>query len=224
MKKINLLFIAFVGIVCFLQSCDNSKTYAELKEEEADAINAWIAKNDYKIISEKDFYAQDTVTNENEYVLLEESGVYMNIMSLGPDGKEGQHLSDGYYDVLSHVVEIALQDRSELSMEAGDTLVVNMHIGYPQYEIFPEEYKLTISDNTYSASFLTARDYGMYYTYQSTVVPSGWLIPLKFLRPGRTQSSSKVARVRLIVPHSEGTANASRYVYPCYYELTYNLK
>lgn len=224
MKKINLLFVALVGVVCFLQSCDNSKTYAELKEEEADAINAWIARNDYKIISEKEFYAQDTITNENEYVLFEESGVYMNIMSLGPDGKDGKHLTDGYYNILSHVVEVAIQERSELSQEVGDTLVVNMHIGNPQYEIFPEEYKLTISGYSYSASFLSAREYGMYYTYGTTSVPSGWLVPLKYLKPGRTQSSSKVARVRLIVPHGQGTSTASQYVYPCYYELTYNLK
>ena len=51
------------------------QTYAEMKEEEADAINAWILNHNYQVISEKDFYNQDTITNENQFVLFEESGV-----------------------------------------------------------------------------------------------------------------------------------------------------
>ena len=55
-----------------LQSCNNGKTYAEMKEEEADAINKYILENDIKVISEADFAAQDSTTKENEYVLLDE--------------------------------------------------------------------------------------------------------------------------------------------------------
>ena len=51
-----------------------------MKEDEADAIHAWILNHNYQIISERDFYNQDTITNENQFVLFEESGVYMNIM------------------------------------------------------------------------------------------------------------------------------------------------
>jgi hypothetical protein len=63
----------------------------------------------------------------------------------------------------------------------------------------------------------------MYDTYEQTSVPTGWLLPLQYLKPSRTNSSEDVARVRLLVPHSAGTVTASRYVYPCYYEITYNL-
>ena len=63
----------------------------------------------------------------------------------------------------------------------------------------------------------------MYSIYGTTSVPSGWLIPLTYVKPSRTTSSEKVARVRLIVPHGQGTSQASQYVYPCYYEITYNL-
>jgi hypothetical protein len=31
------------------------------------------------------------------------------------------------------------------------------------------------------------------------------------------------SKVRLIVPHSEGTSTASTQVMPCYYEITYQL-
>ena len=55
MKKIKLFFAVFCTLVFCLQSCDNGKTYAEMKEEEADAINAWILNHNYQVISEKDF-------------------------------------------------------------------------------------------------------------------------------------------------------------------------
>ena len=70
MKTIRFLFAGLIVLAFCLQSCNNNKTYAEMKEEEADAINAWILSHDYKIISEKEFYAQDTMTNANEFVLF----------------------------------------------------------------------------------------------------------------------------------------------------------
>lgn len=217
MKKINLFFILSFVISLCLQSCNNSKTYAEMKEEEADAIDAFILENDFKVISEQQFYSQDTMTNENEFVLFDESGVYMNILQ---KGKANAKLADGYYQLLSRFVEVAIQDRSDLFAK-GDTLLANMKIVNASYLAQPEEYKVTVSEGTYSGTF---QGYSlMYSTYSSASVPSGWLLPLKYLRPQRTQSASDVARVRLIVPHSEGTYNASMYVYPAYYEITYNL-
>lgn len=227
MKKIKFL-VAVIGVLsCVLQSCNNGKTYAEMKEEEADAINAWILSHDYQVISEKDFYAQDTITHENEYVLFEESGVYMNIMCKGPEGEAGEDgkiLRDGSYEVLSRFVEVAVQSRDDLGFLAGDTLLLNMKLtGSSTIELFPEEYKLTINGTSYSASFTKAHSNSMSRTYGTTSVPSGWLVPFKYIKPGRTQSSDKVARVRLIVPHGQGTSTASQRVYPCFYEITYNL-
>ncbi|WP_300726080.1 DUF4827 domain-containing protein [uncultured Bacteroides sp.] len=222
MKKLSLLFLLFLGVAAFMQSCDNSKTYAEMKDDERDAINAWILKNEYEIISEKEFYAQDTITKGDQFVLFEESGVYMNVVCLGPEGDNGTRLGDGYHTILSHVVELAMQTRDAM-FEVGDTLFANMNVLNTQYTMYPEEYKLTISGNSYSASFINSRENGMYATYGTASVPSGWLVPLKYIKPGRTQSAEKVARVRLIVPHGQGTSQAAQYVYPCFYELTYNL-
>lgn len=224
MKKIKLFFAVVCVVACCLQSCDNSKTYAEMKEDEADAIHAWILSHNYQIISERDFYNQDTVTNENQFVLFEESGVYMNIMCKGPSGENGEVLKEGSHEILSRFVEVAVQSRDELEFSVGDTLLWNMgNTGNSTLELFPEEYKLTISSSSYSAAFQTSREYSMASIYGTTSVPSGWLVPLKYLKPGRTTSSEKVARVRLIVPHGQGTSKASQYVYPCYYEITYNL-
>lgn len=229
MKKIKLFFAVFCTLVFCLQSCDNGKTYAEMKEEEADAINAWILNHNYQVISEKDFYNQNTITNENQFVLFEESGVYMNILQ---QGEGDSKLADGYYEIASRYIEVAIQTRDEM-FSAGDTLSGNMNLyNYPrympnsswslsQYMLYPEVYKLTISGTSYSAAF--TESYQMYSIYGTTSVPSGWLIPLKYIKPSRTVSSDKVARVRLIVPHGQGTSQASQYVYPCYYEITYNL-
>lgn len=168
------------------------------------------------------------MTNANEFVLFEESGVYMNIMCKGPKDSKGEYrghvLKDGSYEILSRFIEIAMQTRETPQMEVGDTLLANMKLyGMPSMELFPEDYKLTISGSSYSAAFQSYRSYSMYAMYSTTSVPSGWLLPLKYLKPARTQSTDDVARVRVLVPHGQGTSTASKYVYPCYYELTYNI-
>ena len=218
MKRIHLFFMLALAALG-MQSCNNDKTYAEKKEEEADAINKYLLENDIKVIDENTFFSQDTMTlADNEYVLFKESGVYMNVMQRGV----GSPLTDGTYYIESRFEEMALQTRNDdIQMEAGDTLTANMHINNPTYWGYPEEFKLTVSGTSYSGTFSGVSQ--MYDTYEQTSVPTGWLLPLQYLKPSRTNSSEDVARVRLLVPHSAGTVTASRYVYPCYYEITYNL-
>ena len=220
MKKIYYL-LAIIGASTFgIQSCDDGKTYAEMKEDEADAINRYINQNDIEVIDEATFAAQDSVTiGENQYVLLDESGVYMHVSYRG-DGNE--LLQEGTHDMVARFVEVALQTRSEM-FEAGDTLMANMYVRNSDYYIEGEEFKLTISGGSYSASFLRNDSYSMYGLYSTAAVPSGWLIPLRYLKPSRTTRSDRQARVKLIVPHSEGTSTAQSYVYPCYYEIAYNI-
>lgn len=220
MKKIQLSLLFVVCTVALgLQSCNNGKTYAEMKEEEADAIERFKSKLTDSIgatfISESQFIAQDSMTKANEFVLFDESGVYMNISYKG-DGEKV--LKDGNHYMLTRFMEIAIQSRDNM-FSAGDTLAGNLRMNsYPS----PEEFKVTISGNSYSGSF--QGNSIMYQAYESTAVPSGWLLPLRFLKVGRTTDSKKIARVRLIIPHSEGSSWAMRHVYPCYYEITYSLK
>lgn len=220
MKKIQLSLLFVVCTVALsLQSCNNGKTYAEMKEEEADAIEHFKSKLTDSIgatfISENLFIAQDSMTKANEFVLFDESGVYMNISYKGDGDKV---LEDGNHYMLTRFMEIAIQSRDNM-FSAGDTLAGNLRMNsYPS----PEEFKVTISGNSYSGSF--QGNSIMYQAYESTAVPSGWLLPLRFLKVGRTTDSKKIARVRLIIPHSEGSSWAMRHVYPCYYEITYSLK
>ena len=62
----------------------------------------------------------------------------------------------------------------------------------------------------------------MYMVYNKTSVPSGWIVPLSYVNLGRQVSADEgIAKVRLIVPHSQGQTDATSNVYPCFYEITY---
>lgn len=226
MKK-QIFYLLFIS--CVLQGCNKGITYADQKENEKNDIQSWIVKHDYKIISEEQFYKQDSLTNENEFVLLKESGVYMNIIQRG---KGKRILDDGRYTIISRYLEIALSGIENFFV-TGDTLSGNMKLrnypvfgpenwGLPQYMAQPDNYILTIDKNNYKASF--KENSMMAYVYKTASVPSGWLIPLRFLKPASsipTLPSEDIARVKLIVPHSQGSAQAMKYVYPCLYEITY---
>lgn len=224
--------LIFFSLLCFIfESCDNGITYAEKKEKEKDAIQSWLTKHDYKIISEEQFLKQDTTTNRDEFVFLKKDGIYMNIIKRG---KGKSILKDRRYTMVSRYIEIALSEVKD-SFSAGDTLSGNMNLksfpvlGNPdwsldQYMVNPDYYMLTVERGTYQANF---KDISMMaYVYGNSSVPSGWMIPLKYLKPARTLPvlpSEDIARVRIIVPHDLGTIKASQYVYPCLYEITYSV-
>ena len=209
MKKLGILLLAVFGLGLAFQACDNSKTYAEMKEEEREAIRRFIEVNDIKVIDEDQFEEQDSTTNvaANEYVLFEESGVYMQVLERG----NGDLLEDGRHEILARYIE-------EQIVEGGttDTLSLNTISNlYPH----PDEFILTKDGNTLSASF--SNNGAMYATHSSAYVPSGWLLPLNYLKVGREISGR--SKVKLILPHGQGTATASGQVFPCYYEITYQL-
>ena len=81
MKKLTLFFFALLAVCLAFQACDNTKSYAELLDDEKAAIKAFIKENNIKVISQSEFHAKDSTTNvaENEYVQLA-SGVYMQIV------------------------------------------------------------------------------------------------------------------------------------------------
>jgi hypothetical protein len=62
----------------------------------------------------------------------------------------------------------------------------------------------------------------MYYVYGSAQVPPGWLVPLTYINVGYPEKDGdEIAKVRLIVPHSQGHTMASSNVTPYFYEITY---
>ena len=209
MKTFYIVLLGIIGLGFFIQSCDNSKTYAELKEDEREAIRCFIELKNIKVIDEDQFRAQDSTTNvaNNEYVLFEESGVYMQVLNRG----NGEVLSDGRYEILTRYWEEVIAEDG-----TSDTLSSNMN---PNSFPYPDEFILTKTSNSLSASFA---GYGaMYQAHGSAYVPSGWLLPLNYLKVGRETSGRSM--VKLIVPHSEGTSTASGQVVPCHYEITYQM-
>jgi hypothetical protein len=208
MRKLTTLLMAACALCLFFGSCSNGKTYAEMKKEEKRAIQRFIDLEGIKVISEKEFLANDTVTDvdKNEFVLFSESGVYMQVLQRGG----GEILSDGRYEVLARYFEAEVTDEGVL-----DTLTLN---NIMNVSVTPDEFILTVTGTSYTGSFST----GIMSSYwSSTSVPGGWLVPFKYIKPGR--AISERAKVRLIVPHSEGTQNAISYVMPCYYDIIYQL-
>ena len=209
MKKLVILLMMVFGLGLAFQSCNNGKTYAELKEDEREAIQRFIELNNIKVIDEDQFIEQDSMTNvaANEYVLFVESGVYMQVVERG----NGEMLEDGRHEILARYMEQQIVEDG-----TTDTLSLNtIQNLYPH----PDEFILTKSGNSLSASF--SNNGAMYSTHSSAYVPSGWLLPLNYLKVGREISGR--SKVKLILPHSEGTATASSQVFPCYYEITYQL-
>lgn len=65
----------------------------------------------------------------------------------------------------------------------------------------------------------------MYQFHGSASVPAGWLVPLNYISVGYPEEDNdEIAKVSLIVPHSQGTADASSSVTPYFYEITYQRK
>ena len=208
MRKISLLLLALVGIVLFT-ACNNDETYADQKKKERSAINSYLANENIKVITEDEFYANDSTTDvsKNEFVLFESTGVYMQIVRKGC----GEAIKDGENtSVLCRFTERnLLTDSIQLS---NDVLA---------YSSLVEKMNVKRSSGQYTASFVAGSSI-MYSAYGSTSVPSGWLVPLAYINLGRPASATdQVAKVRIIVPHTQGQQYATQNVYPCLYDITY---
>lgn len=209
MKNHFQLLIITVFACFFFASCDDYETYAEQKDKERESVAAFISKHHIKVISESVFQQQNYTTNvdENEYVLFENTGVYMQIRNAGC----GEVLKDGESArVLSRFDEYnVLGDSLQLSNKT-----LSLHYLVDKYDV------RNVS-GTFYASFIQGASF-MASCYGSNSVPAGWLVPLTYIKLGRPSAEGEnIADVRLIVPHDQGHSFASSGVYACYYEITY---
>lgn len=203
MKKTFYAVLAAIAMLTFA-SCDDYETYGEKKEKEQDAISSYISEEGISVISEDRFHLQgdSTSVEKNEFVYMDNSGVYMQIVRRGC----GSELEEGkQVNVLCRYTEYNILDR--IMQTRND------------YE--PRTYdKMSVTRNgaTYTASFVSGV---MYSTYGSSV-PTGWLVPFAYINIGRQDKpDDEIAMVKLIVPHSQGQSYASSNVYPCFYVITY---
>lgn len=220
MKKLFYLVLTACAVslsIFTTTSCNDGETYAEQKDKEKKAIRKFIESNDFvgtiTPITEEQFYAQDSITDtiKNEFVLFNDDGIYMQIVRKG----EGQTMVEMAKEMSDSTVSKVLLCRFlEYDIESADTTYTNL---YTPSIVDKMLCKYSHYSQSYTASFTEGR---MLNSYNATV-PQGWLKPLNFIR--LTRDAGKIAKVRLIVPHSSGTTNASGYVLPFYYEITYQL-
>ncbi len=204
-KLKNIFFYAL--LLVFIVACDDTVTYSEMKEKEIASIESFIKEQGIEIITFQEFIAQDTVTvfdkatNRNEYVEID--GVYMQIVHNPKDADDARRIDDG--DTRNILVRY-----TEYNIQSGDTLSSN------KYYSAPDEMRVTNTSGIYSATFIMGM---MKDLYENSYVPTGWLVPFSYL--WFTRHQSQYAKVNLIVPHTKGTSNATTYVYPCFYEITF---
>ncbi len=208
MKKLAFVFIGLLALAG-LVGCDNAETYAEQRDRENSAIRRFIRDSSITVISEAQFREQgySTDLDENQFVLMQNTGVYMQIVREGC----GEKIKDGEtVDVLCRFTERnLLTDTIQLT---NDVLA---------FSSIPEKMNVTNTSGTFTASF-DPNSSLMNLAYNSTSVPSGWLVPLNYIKVGRQSTpDEEIAKVNLIVPSTQGQAYASSSVYPCYYTITY---
>lgn len=195
MKKLTLFFLSILALSFGFQACDNSKTYAEMLEEEKDGINDFIKKNNIQVISQSQFYAQDSVTytdnGKNEYVQLA-SGVYMQIVDKGSKNEADTVKSND--KILVKFMEYSILDK--------DTTLSNLN----SVEVV-DEFLYKVTPSSIAGTFLQGYMLSVY----GLQVPAGWLVPLAYIRDG--------AHVKLIVPSKMGQQTAMQYVYPYFYDI-----
>lgn len=208
MKYFSVILMMLVGFVS-LSSCNDTETYADQKAREREAINAFIVKQGINVISESQFKQNNYITDvtRNEYVLFANTGVYMQIVNDGC----GDKLKSGE----TATVLCRFDERNLLT----DSLQLTNRSLY--WSPIVDKMNVRNTSGTFRASFDTGSSV-MYQAYQSASVPSGWLVPLTYVKLGRPSTpDEQIAKVNLIVPHTEGQAYASQNVYPCHYEITY---
>ncbi len=207
--KLRYALAALAGLM-LVTSCSDTETYADKKKKERSAISRYIKNNNINVISEEKFFSQDSMTDvsKNEYVLFESSGVYMQIIRKGC----GEKLKIGE-------TATALCRFNEYNLLESDSTLQLTNIY--QYKWLVDKLNVNNNSGTINGSFISGSSL-MYTRYGQAAVPSGWLTPLSYVNLGRPEKDGdQVAKVKIIVPHSEGQSDASSNVYPCLYELTY---
>lgn len=207
MKKLAFAFIGLLAMFA-VASCDDTETYAEQRDRENSAIRRFIRENGIKVLTESEFRNNncETDTANHEFVLMQNSGVYMQIVRKG----EGEPVRNGETTtVLCRFTEYNL---------LTDSLQLTNNI--LSFASIPEKMSITNTNGSFTASFDTSSSL-MYTFYSTTSVPTGWLVPFTYINLGRHTSSDAIAKVNLIVPSTAGHNYASAGVYPCFYEITY---
>lgn len=216
MKKLLFLFLSLLTAGGLFQACDNSKTYAEMLEDEKNAVERFIKDSAIHVISVEDFERNDTVTKAkangdeyDEFVFFSSEGIYMQIIDRGDydaDDKNAYKFEDR--DIIcTKYKEINVDTRELASFNIPTEEYMDAGQLYANPAVF-----VYVKKETYSAGTFVEMDYVWASYYGSTAVPQGWLLALPYLRDN--------AHVRLIIPSKMGHNSAQQYVTPYFYDIT----
>ena len=197
MKKLSLLFLSLMAFCIGFQACDDTKTYAEMKEDEDKAIDAFIRDSSITVISQSEFFAQDSTTNleRNEFVQLA-SGVYMQIVDRGIEGDTVKNNDE----IIVRFTEYNILDNYLTYSNLGAPTIV-------------DSFRYTESSSSIAGIFMGESYYS--YIFGSTAVPAGWLVPWDYI--------CNRAHVKLIIPSDMGSSTAMSAVVPYYYDIRYQI-
>ena len=159
-----------------------------------------------KVITEAQFFAQDTTTDvsKNEYVLFAGAGVYAQFVRRGT----GSALNNGEHAML-------LCRYIEYNIATDSIRSSNL---YGSDAASPDVMSLQNNSGSLTGVFTS----GIMRRFYGTKVPSGWLLPLPYLKLGRQLSANdEIAKVRIIVPSTEGHSVAQNRTHPYFYEITF---
>ena len=184
--------VAFALIATFtFLSCNKEETYAERRERENAQINSFLSRGvnvvdkeyqrallnvpgNIKVISEEQFFAQDTTTDvrKNEYVLFAGSGVYAQFVRRGTGAalKNGEHTMLLCRYIEYNIATDSIRSSNLYGSDAASPDVMSLH-----------------NNSGSLTGVFTAGNMRRFY---GTIVPSGWLIPLPYLKLGRQLSAN----------------------------------
>lgn len=221
--------VCLMAMAAGMAGCSDDETYADQKKRERKAVEAFIKRSPLvlvnsagdtllntpkiNVISEVEFERQDSTTDvsNNEYVFFGSTGIYMQIVRQGT----GKRLEEGERAILA-------ARYWEFNIMTDSLLTSNK---IPLYSPAPDYMDVSNTSGTINGSFNSEIYPGggaMVRAYSSTSVPTGWLLPLHYVKIGQQNSAEgEIAKVRLIVPHSSGTTAATSAVYPCFYEIEF---
>ena len=204
MKHTIIALLSLFCLVTTFVACNDYETYGDKKNKERAAIKQFLADSAINVISEDVFHKQGDMTDnsKNEFVYMNNTGVYMQIVHKGC----GEPLRDGENsDLMVRFLELCLLDSTAIYNDTAPYDVDVMNVRR--------------QGNVFTASLT---DGVMMSAYNTESVPTGWLVPLKYVNVGRPRTEDDhIAKVRLIVPHTQGHSVASSYVYPYYYEISF---
>lgn len=210
MKKLIFLFLSVIAAGSLFQACDNSKTYAEMLEDEKNAVNKFIKDSAINVISLEEF-ERDTITDlsRNEYVAFS-NGVYMQIVDRGNEDDPEDTFANNNNVICARYLEKNIAS-NELTCF---NVVLPEYINASDYYRSPLTFRyVNENSSAYGIVLSTPLDYDYLWTANSygTAIPGGWLLALPYLRDN--------AHVRLIIPSKMGHSISQQNVIPYYYDI-----